>query len=286
MRPWAEPLAERGYAVEVPLLPGHGTRWQDLNRGRWERLVRRGRRAPSTSCRADCDAVVVGGPLDGRLGWRCAWPRTARPTSPALVLVNPSSTPTRKDVQAAAGAQARRAVASPASPTTSRSRAMDEHGYTRTPLKAVPRLIRTWQAGRRPTCRRSPSRCCYFRSREDHVVDTSSRRASCSSGLLARRHEERVLEDSYHVATLDNDAETDLRRVRRLHRPRHALPDALRRSGLVRVSESVSRRATTTRPGGSIVENYGDRAAIVERPSPARPPSRSRRRRLAPRSTT
>ena len=26
MRPWAEDLAARGYAVEMPLLPGHGTR--------------------------------------------------------------------------------------------------------------------------------------------------------------------------------------------------------------------------------------------------------------------
>ncbi|WP_246354762.1 alpha/beta hydrolase [Nocardioides ungokensis] len=25
MKPWAHALAERGYAVEVPLLPGHGT---------------------------------------------------------------------------------------------------------------------------------------------------------------------------------------------------------------------------------------------------------------------
>ena len=32
MRPWAESLAERGYAVELPLLPGHGTRWQELNK--------------------------------------------------------------------------------------------------------------------------------------------------------------------------------------------------------------------------------------------------------------
>ena len=31
LRPWANHLAGHGYAVEVPLLPGHGTRWQDCN---------------------------------------------------------------------------------------------------------------------------------------------------------------------------------------------------------------------------------------------------------------
>ncbi len=43
MKPWAQALADQGYAVEVPLLPGHGTRWQDLNRVEVDRLVRRGR---------------------------------------------------------------------------------------------------------------------------------------------------------------------------------------------------------------------------------------------------
>ena len=31
MRPWGEHLAGLGYAVEVPLLPGHGTTWEDAN---------------------------------------------------------------------------------------------------------------------------------------------------------------------------------------------------------------------------------------------------------------
>ena len=36
MKPWAEALAEKGYAVEVPRLPGHGTTWQDLNTRTWD----------------------------------------------------------------------------------------------------------------------------------------------------------------------------------------------------------------------------------------------------------
>ncbi|RYY71892.1 MAG: alpha/beta fold hydrolase [Comamonadaceae bacterium] len=36
MRPWGEHLAAQGHTVRVPLLPGHGTSWQDMNRTRWQ----------------------------------------------------------------------------------------------------------------------------------------------------------------------------------------------------------------------------------------------------------
>ena len=32
MRPWADHLVDAGYTVRLPLLPGHGTKWQDANR--------------------------------------------------------------------------------------------------------------------------------------------------------------------------------------------------------------------------------------------------------------
>jgi carboxylesterase len=35
MRPWAEYLNARGYSVRVPLLPGHGTKPEDLNEVQW-----------------------------------------------------------------------------------------------------------------------------------------------------------------------------------------------------------------------------------------------------------
>ncbi len=36
MRPWAEYLLAKGYTVRVPLLPGHGTKPQDLNTVKWQ----------------------------------------------------------------------------------------------------------------------------------------------------------------------------------------------------------------------------------------------------------
>src|SRR5664279_1311219 len=36
VRSWAEHLAAAGYTVRLPLLPGHGTTWQDTNRTSWQ----------------------------------------------------------------------------------------------------------------------------------------------------------------------------------------------------------------------------------------------------------
>jgi carboxylesterase len=36
MRPWGEFLHSKGYTVRVPLLPGHGTTPEDLNKVKWQ----------------------------------------------------------------------------------------------------------------------------------------------------------------------------------------------------------------------------------------------------------
>ena len=36
MRPWGEFLNSKGYTVRVPLLPGHGTQPEDLNKVKWQ----------------------------------------------------------------------------------------------------------------------------------------------------------------------------------------------------------------------------------------------------------
>src|SRR3954447_26987973 len=60
MRPWAHALAGQGYAVEVPLLPGHGTRWQGLNEVSWTAWYAEAE-AAFDRLRGACDAVVVAG---------------------------------------------------------------------------------------------------------------------------------------------------------------------------------------------------------------------------------
>ncbi|HSJ19651.1 MAG TPA: alpha/beta fold hydrolase [Nocardioidaceae bacterium] len=60
VRPWGEYLAKRGYALSVPLLPGHGTTWRDLAPMRWPDWYGEAERHLD-KLGASCDEVVVGG---------------------------------------------------------------------------------------------------------------------------------------------------------------------------------------------------------------------------------
>ena len=81
-----------------------------------------------------------------------------------------------------------------------------EHGYDRLPLMALATQVRGWKRVREEALAKVTCPVLLFRSAEDHVVDPSSARIILG-GLSSRDVTERVLEDSYHVATVDNDAE-------------------------------------------------------------------------------
>jgi carboxylesterase len=67
MRPLGEHLAAQGYTVAGPLLPGHGTQWQDLNRRTWREWAEAVERAYA-QLQARCRRVFVcGGSLGGLL---------------------------------------------------------------------------------------------------------------------------------------------------------------------------------------------------------------------------
>ena len=66
VRPLAAVLHENGYTVSGPLLPGHGTAWQDANRCRWEDWVQCVDEK-YRELKARCERVVVGGESLGGL---------------------------------------------------------------------------------------------------------------------------------------------------------------------------------------------------------------------------
>jgi carboxylesterase len=81
---------------------------------------------------------------------------------------------------------------------------VEEHGYSRTPLKAAASMMLAWRS-LRDDLPKVTQPLLVFRSAVDHVVDPSS--ADAIRGTVSSRDlTERVLENSYHVATLDNDA--------------------------------------------------------------------------------
>lgn len=202
MKPWAHALAERGYAVEVPLLPGHGTRWQDLNKVAWTDWYAEAERALDR-LRAGTEGVVVGAlSMGGSLALRLAEERGADVAG--LVLVNPFVSSTRKEL--AVLPLLKRAVPSLKGVVNDiKKPGQDEVGYERLPLRGVAAVMEMWRAVV-PDLGKVTQPVLYFRSEVDHVIDASSS-PTVLGGISSADVEERILTDSYHVATLDNDAE-------------------------------------------------------------------------------
>jgi carboxylesterase len=202
MRPWGEYLAARGLSVCVPLLPGHGTRWQDMQRTGWQDWYAEvDRELAALSGR--CSRVFVGGlSMGGTLALRLAQRHGAAVSG--IVLVNPSVK--ADSVQLKAVPVVRHLVPSVAGIADDIAKeGSTETGYDRTPLHAVYSLTRFWRivsAG----LPQVTQPLLLLRSRVDHVVHPSN-----SAVVLAKVSStdvtERVLERSYHVATLDHDAE-------------------------------------------------------------------------------
>ncbi|WP_372728569.1 alpha/beta hydrolase [Nocardioides sp.] len=201
MTPWAEHLAERGYAVEVPRLPGHGTTWQEMNTTGWDDWYGEVT-AALEKLAAGNDAVVLAGlSMGGALMLRLAADHPDRVAG--VVVVNPAVSTRRLDVKLLP--VLKHVVPSfPGITNDIKKPGVEEYGYTRSPLKAAHSMMRAW-----PTLiadlPRVTAPLLYFRSRVDHVVDDSSLPIITGS-VSSTEITQRWLEESYHVATLDNDA--------------------------------------------------------------------------------
>lgn len=201
LRPWAEHLAAAGLTVELPLLPGHGTRWQDLALTRWEDWYAADERA-LLDLAGRCESVVVMGlSMGGCLALRLA---EQHPDVVAgLVLVNPSLTQpvttTLRMLRPRLGLPVLRGIVSDIKAPGAR-----EVGYDTIPLAAAASLAGLW---RRTVADlgRVTAPVLLFRSAVDHVVAPDSARV-LRARVGSADVEERVLQDSYHVATLDADA--------------------------------------------------------------------------------
>lgn len=201
MIPWAEHLAERGFGVSVPRLPGHGTSWQEMNRTGWQDWYGELERA-FEKLESEHDHVVVGGlSMGGGMALRLAAER-GREIS-GVMLVNAAVNLANK--QLIALPVLKRVLPSmPGIVNDIKKPGQDEHGYHRVPLRALAEMLSGWKHLREqlPSVTQP---IIHFRSAEDHVVDPSSSRIIASK-VSSRVVEERILENSYHVATLDNDA--------------------------------------------------------------------------------
>jgi carboxylesterase len=201
LRPWGDHLARNGLTVSLPRLPGHGTRWQEMQVTGWEdwyATVEKAFLALSERCE---QVFVTGLSMGGALALRLA---ERQGTAVAgLVLVNPAVLLT--DRRLAVLPAVKHVVPSLKGITDDIKKAgVTEAGYDRTPLRALDSLRRGLRVVQNDLARVTQP-LLLFRSPEDHVVPPESSRMVLAR-ISSTDVEERLCEDSYHVATLDNDA--------------------------------------------------------------------------------
>jgi len=202
LRPWADYLADAGLSVSLPRLPGHGTTWQEMAHTRWQDWYAEVDRS-FDELRARTDEIfVMGLSMGGCLALRLAELRG--PAISGLVLVNPSVT---ADTRLFMLAPVLKFVVPSLKGITSdiKKDEVSEVGYQRIPVKAAATLPGLWRATQAQLGDVNQPVLVYH-STVDHVVGPASLRV-LRAALPEERLEVRECPDSFHVATLDNDAQ-------------------------------------------------------------------------------
>jgi carboxylesterase len=202
MRPWADYLAAAGLTVSLPRLPGHGTTWQEMAGTRWEDWYAEIDRAYEELRGPAGEIFVMGLSMGATLALRLAELRGDGVAG--LVLVNPSLT---ADTALARLAPLFGRVVPSVKGIGSDIKKDGAHelAYDRIPGPAGASLGALWKLTRQRLGDVSQPVLVY-RSTADHMVGPASLRI-LREALPAGQLTTRELGNSYHVATLDNDAD-------------------------------------------------------------------------------
>jgi carboxylesterase len=199
MRPLAEHLAAAGFAVELPRLPGHGTRWQDLRTTTWRDWAREAIAALEVLRTRTAVQTVLGLSMGGTLALHLA---ETRDDVAGAVLINPfvmTSDPVAKLVPIL-----KLFVPSVAGLGNDIAKeGGDEQPYDRNPVRSQASVLELGERVRRGL-ERVTCPLLVFTSRQDHVVEPANS-AEILAGVSSGDTEQVWLESSYHVAQLDHD---------------------------------------------------------------------------------
>lgn len=199
MRPIAIFFANHGYDVEMPLLPGHGTTWEDMSTRSYSEWVDEVD-AAYWRLRKRCHQVVV---IGLSMGGALAVHLSARRPVAGTILINPYIVNPQLAMHAAP--VLKRFVKTMDSVGSDIAiPGIDEGAYSITPTASIAQLHYFGKEVRR-VIPALTAPVLYFRSKNDHIVSDKShayflKTAHCPVEFVR-------LEKSYHVATLDYDAE-------------------------------------------------------------------------------
>lgn len=200
--PWGQALASYGHTVRIPLLPGHGTRWPDLNRVTWHDWYN------TLSEQLDelltcCDQVVVAGQsLGGALALRLAQERS--PDIAGVMVANPAVLLTSPEIKLVPFLQ-HFLPAVPGVAGDIKQPGQAEVAYRYTPLKAVHSML-DLMAKVRADMHKVTTPLLLAYTDIDHVVPRESIRY-VRNHVASDRVQELRCAASYHVVTLDYDAQ-------------------------------------------------------------------------------
>lgn len=202
MRPWGEYLARHGLTVRLPLLPGHGTTWQDMARTTWADWFGTAL-ASFEELQQRCDRVFVFGlSMGGTLSLRLAQERGADVAGVAVV--NPMVHRMPAGSQFAPLLQyvvpSLKAIGNDI-----KRPGMNEHCYDRLPVRGVTQMRRLSRAVTADIAK-VVQPLLILTSAEDHLVHPANS-AWLAAHAQSSDKSSIVLQDSYHVATLDHDDE-------------------------------------------------------------------------------
>ena len=207
VRPVAEALHEAGFAIEMPLLPGHGTVVEDLLVTGWDDWYSTADAAFRRLAERVDRIVVSGLSMGGALSCLLA---VGHPEVAGIAVVNPAI---QVNDEIRATVEAVLADGSDYIPPVGSDIALEgatENAYAATP---VPPLLTMFDAADRFADRLDRIACptLVLTSRQDHVVPPSDSEYLVSH--VAGPVEHVWLEDSYHVATIDHDGPEVARRI-------------------------------------------------------------------------
>jgi carboxylesterase len=198
--PWAEYLAGQGYAVTVPLLPGHGTDWRQLARTGWRDWYRCYEQA-FLELRSRTDACFVAGLS---MGGAVALLTASRHPVAGVSVVNPGLSFYDRRIHVIGVLKYFQRTTVPIQEDQPTAPHTEDGDYSRTPLAAVHELKKLFGTALRglPGIT-APVQ--VFKSRTDIVVPPTSLEM-LRKRLGAHLVEVVDLDSSGHVATLDVDA--------------------------------------------------------------------------------
>lgn len=202
MRPWGEFLHSHGYTVRVPLLPGHGTKVEDLNHVKWQQWPAKVE-SEINQLRKSCDRIVVVGLSMGG-GTVLHVVSQSSEGIDGLILVNPMIHVKGLPVEIAFLISRIQKMRTSVGDDIKRP-GVTEWGYDALPTRGIYQLLKMLRLTRK-NLHKVTIPVQLFHSVDDHTLPVTNTEIIMEA--ISSSDKNRIdLVNSFHVATLDYDQE-------------------------------------------------------------------------------